>query len=108
VSDQTTTITTATGQRALVAARNLRSSSACCPGSAGHRAGINGALIAQHLNLSGSFWKWFENIDINLLGFLVVGMFVAAWAIALSVWHLGHIEERWSPHLDEGHIGPAG
>ena len=67
-----------------------------------------GGLIAQHLNLSGSFWKWFENIDINLLGFLIVGMFVATWAIALSVWHLGHIEERWSPHLDEGHIGPAG
>jgi high-affinity nickel-transport protein len=67
-----------------------------------------GGLLAQHLNLSGSFWKWFENIDINLLGFLIVGMFVATWAVALSVWHLGHIEERWSPHLDEGHIGPPG
>ena len=58
-----------------------------------------GGLIAQHLNLSGSFWNWFENIDINVLGFLIVGMFVATWAIALSVWHFGHIEERWSAHL---------
>jgi high-affinity nickel-transport protein len=67
-----------------------------------------GGLIAQHLNLSGGFWNWFENIDVNLLGFLIVGMFVATWAIALSVWHLGQIEERWSPHLDERPIGPAG
>jgi high-affinity nickel-transport protein len=60
-----------------------------------------GGLIAQHLNLSGSFWNWFENIDINLLGFLIVGMFVATWAIALSVWRFGRIEERWSAHLKE-------
>jgi high-affinity nickel-transport protein len=67
-----------------------------------------GGLIAQHLNLSGWFWLWFENIDINFLGFLIVGMFVATWAIAVSVWHFGHIEERWSAHLEEGGVGPAG
>jgi high-affinity nickel-transport protein len=61
-----------------------------------------GGLIAQHLNLSGGFWSWFESIDINLLGFIIVGMFVATWAIALAVWRFGHIEERWSAHLDQG------
>jgi nickel/cobalt transporter (NiCoT) family protein len=65
-----------------------------------------GGLIAQHLNLSGPFWNWFENIDLNLLGFVIVGMFVATWAIAVSVWHLGHIEERWSAHLEAGGVGP--
>ncbi len=58
-----------------------------------------GGLIAQHLDLSGGFWSWFENIDINLLGFLIVGMFVATWAIALAVWRFGRIEERWGAHL---------
>jgi high-affinity nickel-transport protein len=66
-----------------------------------------GGLIAQHLNLSGPFWNWFENININLLGFLIVGLFVATWAIALSVWRFGHIEERWSAHLEEGGVEPA-
>jgi high-affinity nickel-transport protein len=60
-----------------------------------------GGLIAQHLNLSGSFWDWFENIDINFLGFVIVGMFVATWAIALLVWRWGRIEERWSAHLED-------
>ena len=36
-----------------------------------------GGLIASQLNLSGSFWNWFENININFLGFVIVGMFVA-------------------------------
>ena len=61
-----------------------------------------GGIIAEQLNLSGSFWSWFETIDINLLGFIIVGMFVATWAIALSVWRFGRIEERWSAHLDAG------
>jgi high-affinity nickel-transport protein len=67
-----------------------------------------GGLIAQHLNLSGPFWTWFENIDLNVLGFVIVGMFLATWVIAISVWHFGHIEERWSAHLEEGGIGPEG
>jgi high-affinity nickel-transport protein len=60
-----------------------------------------GGLVASQLNLSGSFWNWFETIDINILGFVIVGMFVATWAVALSVWRFGHIEERWSAHLND-------
>jgi len=65
-----------------------------------------GGLVAEQLNLSGSFWNGFETININLLGFIIVGMFVATWAIALSVWRFGHIEERWSAHLSESEISP--
>ncbi|MGH8960176.1 MAG: HoxN/HupN/NixA family nickel/cobalt transporter [Jatrophihabitantaceae bacterium] len=63
-----------------------------------------GGLVASELSLSGSFWNWFENIDINFLGFVIVGMFVATWVIALSVWRFGHIEERWSAHLGAGEV----
>jgi len=58
-------------------------------------------LVASEVNLGGAFWTWFEHIDINLLGFVIVGMFVATWAIALSVWKFGHIEERWNAHLTD-------
>jgi high-affinity nickel-transport protein len=60
-----------------------------------------GGLIASELNLSGPFWSWFENINISFLGFVIVGLCVATWAIALSVWHYGRIEERWSAQLRE-------
>jgi high-affinity nickel-transport protein len=61
-----------------------------------------GGLAAQHLNLTGSFWSWFENININLLGLVIAGLFVGTWVVALLVWRFGHIEERWSAHLGDG------
>ena len=64
-----------------------------------------GGLIARHLDASGSFWSWFEGIDINLIGFVIVGIFLATWVIAVSIWHFGHIEDRWSAHLKDGRVG---
>jgi high-affinity nickel-transport protein len=60
-----------------------------------------GALVGEQLNLSGSFWSWWESIDINLLGFILVGLFVLTWALALAIWRFGHIEERWSASIGE-------
>ncbi|MGI8558238.1 MAG: HoxN/HupN/NixA family nickel/cobalt transporter [Solirubrobacteraceae bacterium] len=56
-------------------------------------------LLAHKLNAQGPFWAWVEGIDINTLGFIIVGMFVATWVIALAVWHFGRIEERWSADI---------
>ena len=53
-------------------------------------------LFSQELGAHGSFWRWMQNININELGLVIVGMFVATWVVALSIWHFGHIEERWT------------
>jgi high-affinity nickel-transport protein len=34
-------------------------------------------------------------LDLNAVGYAIVALFVATWAIALAVWHFGRIEERW-------------
>jgi high-affinity nickel-transport protein len=56
-----------------------------------------GGLFAQKLGAQGSFWQWVENINVNELGFVIVGLFVGTWAVALAIWHFGRIEERWAP-----------
>jgi nickel/cobalt transporter (NiCoT) family protein len=56
-----------------------------------------GGLFAQQLGVKGSFWRWVENINLNELGFVIVGLFVLTWAVALSIWRFGRIEERWTP-----------
>jgi high-affinity nickel-transport protein len=67
-----------------------------------------GGLCASQLNLSGAFWDWFESIDINILGFLIVALFAVTWAIATVVWRFGRIEERWSaPSSRLGNRGEA-
>jgi high-affinity nickel-transport protein len=52
-------------------------------------------LAASKLNAQGAFWAWWENIDMGTLGFIIAGMFVLTWALALAVWRFGRIEERW-------------
>jgi nickel/cobalt transporter (NiCoT) family protein len=53
-------------------------------------------LFAGELGWRGWFWNWLGGLDLNTVGFVVVGMFVATWALALLVWRYGRIEERWS------------
>jgi high-affinity nickel-transport protein len=67
-----------------------------------------GGLIASKLSLSGPFWRWLETIDLNTVGFVIVAMFILTWALALAVWKLGRIEERWNAHLVQNEASPAG
>jgi nickel/cobalt transporter (NiCoT) family protein len=58
-------------------------------------------LIGAEAKLTGGFWKFMANFNINTAGFVIVGMFVVTWAVALSVWHFGKIEQRWDPAAAE-------
>jgi high-affinity nickel-transport protein len=54
-----------------------------------------GGIIASQLGAQGAFWSGLENINVNTLGFIVAGIFVATWACALTIWRVFRIEERW-------------
>jgi nickel/cobalt transporter (NiCoT) family protein len=57
-------------------------------------------LFAGQLGWRGAFWNWINNLDLNTVGFVVVGMFVFTWAVAVVVWRYGRIEEKWgASHL---------
>jgi high-affinity nickel-transport protein len=59
-------------------------------------------VFADKLNLSGGVWSSIANLDLNLVGYLIVGLFVVTWVVALAIWRFGRIEERWSARLDAG------
>ncbi|MBO0691524.1 MAG: HoxN/HupN/NixA family nickel/cobalt transporter [Acidimicrobiaceae bacterium] len=52
-------------------------------------------LLGQEANLSGRFWSTMAKFNINTAGFIIVGVFVATWLVALAVWRFGRIEARW-------------
>ncbi|MDO0909484.1 HoxN/HupN/NixA family nickel/cobalt transporter [Streptomyces sp. DT2A-34] len=54
------------------------------------------ALLADRLALHGPFWSWITGLDLNTAGFVVVGLFAVTWIVALLVWRIGRIEERWA------------
>jgi len=69
---------------------------------------IGGLEVAQvfagQLNLSGGFWDYANNFNINKAGFIIVMMFVAVWAVALLVWRYAKIENRWHDHAHKAQI----
>src|SRR5664280_2622457 len=46
-------------------------------------------LIGSELHIDNPFF------NINSAGFIIVGAFVATWAVAVGYWHLGNVEEKW-------------
>jgi high-affinity nickel-transport protein len=52
-------------------------------------------LIAQEANLHGGFWDFMQTFNINTAGFVIVGLFVLTWLVALLVWRIGNVEEKW-------------
>lgn len=59
-------------------------------------------VFADRLRLTGGIWDVVSTVDLNLVGYVVVGLFVATWAIALAVWRFARIEERWTARLEQG------
>ena len=53
------------------------------------------SIAADKLGLRGGLWDFVANLDLNLLGFFIVGLFVLTWAVALAAWRFGRIEEKW-------------
>ncbi|OIV35355.1 nickel transporter [Mangrovactinospora gilvigrisea] len=56
-------------------------------------------LLSEKLGLHGGFWDWVSGLDLNTLGFVIVGLFVAVWLVAVAVWRFGRIEEKWTAGL---------
>ncbi len=57
-------------------------------------------LLGDKLGIADGPVAWIGNIDLNQIGFAIVGLFVVTWAISVAIWRLGRIEERWSSSLN--------
>ncbi len=52
-------------------------------------------VLTQEIHLKGGLWNYAASFDINQAGLVIVGIFVATWALALGYWKYGHVEDRW-------------
>jgi high-affinity nickel-transport protein len=53
-------------------------------------------LFAEQFGWHGDFWTWVAGLDLNAMGYLVVGLFVVTWVVALAIWRYARIEEKWA------------
>ena len=58
-------------------------------------------MLADQLDLHGGIWDFVADLDLNLVGYVIVALFVVTWAVALAIWRFARIEERWTAHLQQ-------
>jgi len=51
------------------------------------------------LHWHGRTVDFIARLDFGILGYLIVAVFLAAWALSVALWKFGRIEQRYSLHL---------
>jgi high-affinity nickel-transport protein len=59
-------------------------------------------VLTSEMHLTGAFWTFMANFNINKAGFVIAGLFAATWIVALLFWRFGNVEARWQQGLDNG------
>ncbi len=59
------------------------------------------SILTEKLGITTGLLAGIGSVNLNSVGYWIVGMFVATWAAALAVWRFGRIEQRWESHLNE-------
>ena len=57
-------------------------------------------LVADRLGVQSGPLAAIGSVNLEFVGFMIVGLFVAAWVIALAVWRFGQVEKRWTPAVE--------
>ncbi|MEV4758377.1 HoxN/HupN/NixA family nickel/cobalt transporter [Micromonospora sp. NPDC049559] len=57
------------------------------------------SILAEKLAITDGPVGWIAGLDLNLVGYVIVGLFFVTWIVALGVWRFGRIEQRWNRHL---------
>jgi nickel/cobalt transporter (NiCoT) family protein len=54
------------------------------------------SILTDQLKITHGPLAWLGALNLNYVGYFIVGLFVLTWVVALSVWKFGRIEEKWS------------
>ena len=53
-------------------------------------------VFIRLLDLQGGFFDFVAGLDFGVLGYVIVGLFLLAWALSVALWKLGRVEARYS------------
>jgi nickel/cobalt transporter (NiCoT) family protein len=56
-------------------------------------------VLIWMLGLHGQFLDAIAALNFGMLGYVIVGMFLLAWAVSVAFWKFGRIEQRFSAHV---------
>ncbi len=53
-------------------------------------------VLADQLGIQSGPLAWIGRLELQDLGYLLVGVFLVTWLTSVTVWKLGRVEQRWS------------
>ena len=56
-------------------------------------------LLSEKAGITTGPLAAIAGVDLEYLGYGIVLLFVVTWALAVTIWKVGRIDERWSAHL---------
>ncbi|MCC3773694.1 HoxN/HupN/NixA family nickel/cobalt transporter [Streptomyces sp. UNOB3_S3] len=53
-------------------------------------------VLHEKLGLDDAVTGWIAGLNLDNVGFVIVGLFVVVWAVALGYWRFAKVEQRWA------------
>ena len=66
------------------------------------------SILVERAGISTGPLSAIGGIDLDSVGYTIVGLFLCTWVLALGVWKFGHIEERWAAPVGNPDTGTGG
>jgi nickel/cobalt transporter (NiCoT) family protein len=60
------------------------------------------SILTDKLGIHSGPLAAVARVDLNHVGYFVVLLFVLTWLVAVAVWRLGRVEEKWTARLQAG------
>jgi nickel/cobalt transporter (NiCoT) family protein len=57
------------------------------------------SILTDELDITSGPLAAIGGLDLNYVGFVIVGVFAGTWVIALLVWRYARVEEKWTARL---------
>jgi high-affinity nickel-transport protein len=57
------------------------------------------SILTEKTGITSGPLAAIANVNLDLVGYTIVALFVITWVVAVIIWKYGHIEEKWSASL---------
>jgi high-affinity nickel-transport protein len=57
------------------------------------------SILTEQLDITSGPLAAIARLDLNLVGYAIVVLFILTWVVALAVWRFAHIEDTWTAGL---------
>ncbi|WP_338080101.1 HoxN/HupN/NixA family nickel/cobalt transporter [Antrihabitans stalactiti] len=57
------------------------------------------SIFTDRLEITTGPLGWIGGLDLGAMGFIIVGLFIATWTVAIVVWKVAGVQDRWDARL---------